>query len=878
MMLQHAMPAHRGPPWRDRFAGRNWRDALLFGMAILLIAGTLAGMLHNIRRVSQSNAAVAVSHRIIGASDQLQALLRHIETSQRGYRLTGEPTLLMSSRVALAGIAAQRQTLAMLVSDPAQRARLDAVDRGIENSLGFAGRMMALAAAGEAVGARAIDTPRIERRTVDPTRRAFEAFRAGERALLGSRRQEAQEAERRALLYALGAAFVTLLAACLALIVLRRKNADMARRSQDAARSTRRFKATFDQAAVGIAHLAPNGVVIRANPQLCEIAGRPCEQLIGHSFDAFTHPDDIAQEQSRRQALLSGKQDRYASEYRCVRADGSPLWISVTISLVRDEHGAPDLFLVIAKDIAERKRAEAQLLSGEAQYRAIHDSAIEAIAVIDASGRIQSVNPATRRIFGYENREMIGQNVSMLMPGAMASAHDDHLDRYRRTGKRAIIGIGREVEGRRKDGSVFPLDLSVAEWQDGGVTFFTGIMRDITTRKQAETELAEGEARFRLTQEAVRAGNWETDLVTLRTTLSRESMRLFGVEQSASGSFAQGELTALADPVDAARMRGQFERSVAEGKRLDAIMRIALPNGQSHWIQLIGQPQYDEAGMPLRMTGLIIDVTERRKIQLALRESEEKLRSLQNDFAHLARVNELGELAAAIAHEINQPLTAITNYMNVGRLALAALESGEGDTDAARTEAREVTELAAAQALRAGEIVRRLRSFVAKGTGARRAEPIDEIVDTAMALSLVDAQLAGIIVDRHGGAGQAMVNVEAIQIQQVLVNLLRNAIDALVQLPDADLRQLTIATKLLNAGETVEVMVRDSGPGILPEVLARLFEPFVTSKADGMGMGLSLSRRLIEAHGGSIEVESLPGRGATFRFSLPVMRSDRSDG
>ncbi len=875
--LERKLPLDVRRRWRRGFMRHVPGNGLVILIVCIVIAAALFSIVRAVQSVSRSANAVSTSHRVINVGENLLSLMQDVETGQRGYLLTADAAFLAPYRAAIAKVAAERRALGALVSYPQQRERLAEIEVRIAEKLAITRRTIELARTGEIEAARAIVASGAGRLSMDRVRHAFAAFLDSESRLLERRRAEMVAAERRATVQALFAIFLTLGAGSLAIVTTRRTAAELAQRINEAARARRRFRATFDQAAVGIAHLAPDGVVLRANSQLCEISGYPRDRLVGSWFESLAHPDDVPAELACRRALLSGARERYHSEYRGIRADGSMLWMSVTASLVRDDEGRPDFFVSVVKDITGRKQTEAKLLSGEAQYRAIYDSAVEAIAVIDARGNIQSVNPAVQHVFGYTAEEMIGRNVAMLMPAPTAHAHDGYLDHYRRTGERAIIGIGREVEGQRKDGSIFPLDLSVAEWRSDGETFFTGIMRDITARKTAERALAEAEARYRLTQEAVRAGNWETDLASFQTTLSRESMRLFGFSGEQDGRFERGELSAIADRADGARARAQFERAVADGRRFESIMRIPLADGSSRWIQMIGQTQYDAAGKPVRMTGLNIDITDRQHAEQALRESEERLRSLQNEFAHLSRVNELGELAAAIAHEINQPLTAITNYMNVGHFALSMIGKGGDAAGPALVEALEVTDLAAEQAVRAGEIVRRLRAFVAKGTGSRRAERIDEIVDTAMALSLVDAQLAGIIVDRHRGAAGAMVEVEAIQVQQVLVNLLRNAIDALVQVPDSDVRQLTITTRLVEAGTFVEVMVRDTGPGILPEVMARLFEPFVTSKAGGMGMGLSLSRRLIEAHGGAIEVGSATGQGATFRFTLPLLTESLSD-
>jgi two-component system sensor kinase FixL len=532
-----------------------------------------------------------------------------------------------------------------------------------------------------------------------------------------------------ATLIALGLALAGLIA-FLAIMLARRRGHV---KSAAIVEANRRFEVTFAQAAVGLAHMDAAGRWLRMNERYCQIAGYDCAELMALPVDDITHPDDLPRDRAERQALIAGEIDSTSTEKRYIRKDGSIVWVNVTRSAIRDAAGRPEFFVAVCEEITARKEAEARLTTGEAQYRAIFDSTVEAMAVIDAKGLIQSVNPSVERIFGYAPADLIGKNIRMLMPDSIASQHDDYLQRYRDTGRRAIIGIGREVLGRRSDGSLFPLDLSVAEWEREGETFFTGIMRDISARKSTET---------------------------------------------------------------------------------------------------------------------------------ALRASEERLRLLQNEFAHLARVNDLGEMAAAIAHEINQPLTAIVNYLNTGLFCAV-----EGYSEDGFAETEQIMRDAAAQALRAGDIVRRLREFVGKGEGARTVEPADPLVDTSMALALIDARLRGILVERRSGAIDTEVEVDVIQIQQVLVNLLRNAVDALDSVGKDDVRRLSVITTA--DADFVEIAVADNGPGIAPQLAGHLFEPFITTKAKGMGMGLSVCRRLIEAHGGTIHAESDPATGATFIVRLP---------
>ena len=244
---------------------------------------------------------------------------------------------------------------------------------------------------------------------------------------------------------------------------------------------------------------------------------------------------------------------------------------------------------------------------------------------------------------------------------------------------------------------------------------------------------------------------------------------------------------------------------------------------------------------------------------------QEELHALRREFAHLARINDLSEMAAAIAHEINQPLMAITAYIEAARFTAETCIEHDMLEDALAP--------ALEQALRAGHIVRRLQQFIRKGDGETHATLAADLVDASIALALTDARAKGITVIRTSDENGASVNVDAVQIQQVLVNLMRNAVDALEANPGAADRHISVETRRLPGENLVEFVVADSGPGIASGYRERLFQPFVTSKATGMGMGLSVCRRIIEAHAGTIEAESAQGSGATFRFRLPRFES-----
>ena len=250
-------------------------------------------------------------------------------------------------------------------------------------------------------------------------------------------------------------------------------------------------------------------------------------------------------------------------------------------------------------------------------------------------------------------------------------------------------------------------------------------------------------------------------------------------------------------------------------------------------------------------TGFIRDLTERQQTLARLQE-------LQENLLHVSRLRSMGQMAAALSHELNQPLTAITNYLNAAQRLL-----DQENQDLARV--RKAVVLAAQQSLRSGEIIRRLRAFVARGTVTRQPESLPKLVEEATALALAGSRHRGVEVRLAVPGDIPLVMADRVQIQQVLLNLIRNAMEAM---EDQTTRRLTIGADAREG--MVEIAVSDTGAGLPPDVAARLFQPFVTTKEDGMGIGLSVCRTIVEAHGGRIWAEPAPAGGSVFRFSVPV--------
>ena len=491
-------------------------------------------------------------------------------------------------------------------------------------------------------------------------------------------------------------------------------------------------------------------------------------------------------------------------------------------------------------------------LYGAELLRAVIDTAVDGIVVIDAKGSVRLFNKAAERLFGHPASAVLGQNVKMLMPAPHREAHDGYLAHYQKSKEQRIIGVGRDLSGLRADGSVFPMYLSVAEIvRDGTETLFVGIVHDMSREEQAATGLREQAARLRSILETVPDAIIVIDAVATIESFSPAAERLFGWR---AHEVVGSNVNVLMPSPYREQHDGYMRRYLNTGeRRIIGIGRIVVgqrKDGSTFPMELAVGEMHLAGGR--YFTGFVRDLTE-------VKANENRLQDLQGELLHVSRLSAMGQMASALAHELNQPLAAIVNWTQAARRLLQAQETPA-------PKAVEFTEKAIEQANRAGQIIRRLRSFIEKGETERQFEDVNKVVEEATALALVGAKESGVHVTMALAVNLPATFIDKIQVQQVLVNLVRNAVEAMAA---ASRRELHVTTGLTEDGAMIQVSVSDTGPGLPPDIAARLFQPFMTTKEKGMGLGLSISRDIIDNHGGRLIASANPQGGTVFTFTLP---------
>lgn len=492
-------------------------------------------------------------------------------------------------------------------------------------------------------------------------------------------------------------------------------------------------------------------------------------------------------------------------------------------------------------------------VAAEDQLSALLNAAVDAMVLIDERGVVTRFNAAAERVFGYLAGDVVGHNVNMLMPQPYRREHDGYLERYQSTGDPRIIGIGREVVAQRKDGSTFPIDLSVGEFRTSAGRGYVGIMRDISERKRNEEQLRQSNEELRLIFEYAPTAIMITDLHGHIFNVNRACSDLFGysVEELSSTRHLD-----LVHPEDRRIALDHFSKLRSSGGACQCEVRYLKADGSVMHALHYAAAATDAEGRPLMMIGEVVD---RSALYQATREAED----LRARLAHVGRIGTLGEMVSGIAHEVNQPLTAIANYASACRRMMLAGQTNPG-------EMLSILEKIAGQAERAGQVIRGLRSLAKRSDSQRQLLDCNQLVRDVVRLIEFELRGSELTLDLQLSRDLSPVLADGVQIQQVVLNLIRNAMEAMAEVAAGK----TVTVETAESDARVKIRVSDRGPGLPADVAHHLFEPFFTTKKQGMGLGLSICKSIAAAHGGELYYTQNQWRGATFALELPAMRDE----
>lgn len=562
----------------------------------------------------------------------------------------------------------------------------------------------------------------------------------------------------------------------------------------------------------------------------------PGERINFSRFLNTLHPEDRDDVQ---EAIARSRRDggSYQREYRIVLPDGLIRWIAARGQV---DAGAGALIRGIAFDITEAKWAEER-------FQRVVEASPYGMLISNAEGMITYVNPRVEAYFGYTSPELTGRSIDALLPGHLQSANADLAS------PSGDEPVEREITGRRKDGSEFPLQAGLSE-----IPGFDGKMRlttllDISERKQREEQVWREKAFLKQVIDINPCLIFVKD-ITGRFTLANQTVAaLYGTTPRELIGKTDADFNGNSEEVEAfqradrAVLASHEEQFIAEERITDA-------TGKRYWLQTIKRPIKGRDGTASQVLGVSTDVTSRKNRELEIERQ-------RNELAHLSRVTMLSELSGSLAHELNQPLAAI---LSNAQAALRFLARGKPNLSEVSDILRDIVE----DDRRAGGIIQGLRLLLKKGEMRQEALDLNEAVRSVLKLVRSDMLNAEVSVATALAPDLPKVSGDRIQLQQVLLNLLVNACEAMSGEAVTD-RQLVVTTEL-DADGLVLVSVADQGRGIAPEDLEQVFEPFVTTKAEGLGLGLAVCRRIIEAHRGRMWATDAAGRGACFRFTVPT--------
>jgi len=505
---------------------------------------------------------------------------------------------------------------------------------------------------------------------------------------------------------------------------------------------------------------------------------------------------------------------------------------------------------------------------GDRRFRLMMEAAPSAMVMIDRHGKIVMVNAQAERAFGYARGELVGQPVEILVPERFRGHHPELRDTFYADSRPRPIGAGRDLYALRKDGGEFPVEIGLNPIETDEGAMILSVIVDITARKAAELALRESEQRYSVLVDGVTDyAIYMIDPNGIVTNWNRGAQRIKGYRTE---EIVGRHFSCFYTEEDRAANVPQrsLEIAVREGRYEAEAWRLRK-DGSRFLANVVIDALKDDSGKLIGFAKITRDVTERvraareleeARIGLVQSRAEEALHRVQAELAHVARVASLGELAASIAHEVNQPIAATVINAQAALRWLAAQPP-------AIERVRQSLASIVADGNRAGEVIGRIRRLIKKAPRRRERLDINDAIGEVIKLTRAEALKNKVSMETELAEGLPLVKGDRVELQQVVLNLVVNAIEATGTVAEGA-RELLITTA--RADLQVLVTVRDSGPGLPAADLEHIFEPFHTSKRNGLGVGLSISRSIIEGHGGRLWASANVPRGAIFQFTVPA--------
>ena len=594
----------------------------------------------------------------------------------------------------------------------------------------------------------------------------------------------------------------------------------------------------------------PDGDVEFCNQRWLDYTGMSFNEIKGWGWSKAIHPRDITDLREGWQTALR-RSTSFETEARLRRADGCYRWFLIQAVPLRDSNGRIIRWYGTNTDVEELKLAQEELQKQTSRLDQLFEQAPEAVAFLTTDDRIVRVNKEFTRMFGYEPDEVLQCPVNDLIVPEAEIESSRAYTRLLKQGGRVEV----ETVRRRKDGTeiaVSLLAISVRTTSGEGVVNYA-IYRDITERKHSEERLRESEARFQAMADTAPVLIWMTGTDALCNYFNKPWLEFTGrtMEQEVGTGWTEG-----VHPDDVQGCFDCFLPAFHARKPFRMEYRLRRADGEYRWVIESGIPRYTGAGEFAGYIGSNIDITDLKRADV----ERQRLRQLEADLAHINRVSMMGELAASLGHELKQPIAAaLTNAKTCVRwLRRDTPDVAEGCEAALRM---------INDATRAAEVIDRIRSLYRRDTSDRELLDVNEIIREMIVLLHDKADRNSISIRTELDSGLPLVTADRVQLQQVLMNLILNGIEAM----NDGRGELILASKRNDDGQLL-VSVRDSGIGLPTGGMDRIFEAFFTTKDQGMGMGLSISHSIIEAHGGKLWASGNSDYGATLQFTLPAER------